>query len=98
MYGTEGCRESKRSPRHSKQGLRTKVSRRDEGGDIWSDELWVLSPNEFSAPQRAPEVLFVSQVQAAIIVMSGILIIPLWKKAKFWTFVFQGRDSFECHV
>jgi hypothetical protein len=54
----------------------------------------VLSPNQFSAPPRAPEVLSVSQVQAAIIVMSGILIIPLWKKAKFWSFVFQGRDSF----
>jgi hypothetical protein len=60
----KGVEKVSEAPVSRNKAPEAKVSRRDEGGDIWSDKPWVLSPKEFSAPPRAPEALSVSQVQA----------------------------------
>jgi hypothetical protein len=60
----KGVEKVREAPVTRNKASEAKISRREEGGDIWSDEPWVLSPKEFSAPPRTPEALSVSQVQA----------------------------------
>jgi hypothetical protein len=56
----KGVEKVREAPVSRNKAPEAKVSRRDEGGNIW---VFVLSPKEFSAPPRAPEALSVSQVQ-----------------------------------
>jgi hypothetical protein len=60
----KGVDKVREAPVTRNEAAEAKVSRRDEGGDIWSDKPWVLSPKEFSAPPLTPGALSVSQVQA----------------------------------
>jgi hypothetical protein len=60
----KGVEKVREAPITRNKASEAKVFQRDEGGNIWSDEPWVLSPNKFSVPPRAPEALFISQIQA----------------------------------
>jgi hypothetical protein len=96
----KGVDKVREAPLTGNEAAEAKASWRDEGGDIWSDEPWVLSPKEFSAPPLTPGALSVSQVQTgdegstpAVPGCLGKAVGSVHESPKYWKDTFE-EDSY----